>query len=139
VIRHLLDTDTFTFYLRQHPSVCDAVPRHRPDGVGVTIITAEEIWDGWQAAIRTAKTPDQIGAAYDRLTKTLDELRNWPIVSYPPAAVERYASLKKQKLNVGANDLKIAAIGLVTAAVVVTHNTRDFSRVPGLTIEDWVT
>jgi tRNA(fMet)-specific endonuclease VapC len=41
------------------------------------------------------------------------------------------------KLNVGSNDLRIAATALVRRATVVTANVRDFSRVPGLDIEDW--
>ncbi|HEX8202422.1 MAG TPA: type II toxin-antitoxin system VapC family toxin [Isosphaeraceae bacterium] len=34
-------------------------------------------------------------------------------------------------------DLQIAAIALVHSLTLVTHNTREFSQVPGLTIEDW--
>ncbi len=56
---------------------------------------------------------------------------------FSAAAITRHAALKKQKLNVGGNDLKIAAIALETGATVVTRNRRDFSRIPGVTIEDW--
>jgi tRNA(fMet)-specific endonuclease VapC len=64
-------------------------------------------------------------------------LRNWPVVSFSAGAVVRYAALKKQKLNVGANDLRIAAIAAETGSTVVTHNRRDFQRIPGVSIEDW--
>ncbi len=41
------------------------------------------------------------------------------------------------KLNVGHDDLRIAAIALENNAVVVTRNTRDFARVPELKVENW--
>lgn len=38
---------------------------------------------------------------------------------------------------IGANDLLVAAIALANQAALVTHNTREFSRIAGLRIEDW--
>jgi tRNA(fMet)-specific endonuclease VapC len=137
VTRYLLDTDTFSLYLRHNPAVVGAVFRHLADQVAVSIITVEEVWDGWAAVVAKAKTPEQVAAAYARLTDTVNELRTWPVVSFPAGAVTRYAAFKKQKLNVGANDLKIAAIALEIGAAVVTRNRRDFNRIPGVVIEDW--
>ena len=39
---------------------------------------------------------------------------------------------------IGPNDLMIAAIALAQGLILVTHNTSEFSRVPGLAIEDWL-
>jgi tRNA(fMet)-specific endonuclease VapC len=58
-------------------------------------------------------------------------------MDYAMAAIVRFQSLLKLKLNIGRNDLRIGAIALETNAVVVTANTRDFGRIPGLVIEDW--
>jgi tRNA(fMet)-specific endonuclease VapC len=79
----------------------------------------------------------RVATAYGRLTDTVNELKHWSVLSFPSAAVARYAALKKQKLNVGANDLKIAAVALEAGAVVVTHNRPGFERVPGIVVEDW--
>jgi tRNA(fMet)-specific endonuclease VapC len=38
---------------------------------------------------------------------------------------------------IGPNDLQIAAIALANNLILVTHNTREFSRVSGLRYEDW--
>jgi tRNA(fMet)-specific endonuclease VapC len=138
VSRYLLDTDTFTHHLRHNPAVVAALVRHFTDHVAVSIITVQELWNGWAAVIAKARTHEQTGTAYGRLTETMNELQNWPIVGFPPAAVSRYAALKKGKLNVGSSDLKIAAIALELGAIVVTRNRRDFERIQGLPVEDWV-
>ena len=38
---------------------------------------------------------------------------------------------------IGPNDMLIASIALAAGATLVTHNTREFSRIPSLIIEDW--
>ena len=38
---------------------------------------------------------------------------------------------------IGPNDMLIAAIALANGATLVSHNTSEFSRVPGLVLEDW--
>ena len=137
MMRFLLDTDIFSDFLQNHPTVIATVVRHLNSHVAISIISVEEIWDGWKAALRKAKSHDDTGLAYDRLTATLTELKDWTVVSYDILSVARYESLKKLKLNVGTSDLKIAAIALETNATVVTRNVRDFARIPGLQIEDW--
>ena len=47
------------------------------------------------------------------------------------------AELKRQGRPIGANDLLIAATALAHDVTLVTHNTREFSQVPGLRLEDW--
>lgn len=54
---------------------------------------------------------------------------------------ERYGSvraeLERTGRPIGPNDLLIASIALVHGDVLVTHNLAEFSRVPGLRLEDW--
>ncbi len=47
------------------------------------------------------------------------------------------ACLAKIGQPIGPNDLMIAAIARSAGLTLVTHNTREFSRVPDLRIEDW--
>ena len=46
-------------------------------------------------------------------------------------------TLEAQGKVIGPHDLQIAGIGLSRGFTVVTHNTKEFSRVEGLTLEDW--
>jgi len=48
------------------------------------------------------------------------------------------AYLAKQGTPIGPYDLQIAAIAITHSLTVVTHNTREFARVPGLNLEDWL-
>lgn len=48
-----------------------------------------------------------------------------------------FERLKQARLRIGTMDLKIAAIALAHDATVLTRNLKDFSRVPGLRVEDW--
>lgn len=137
MIRYLLDTDTTSLWLQGHPKVTASVLNVPSNSVGLPVIAFEEIWDGWQAIIRAAKTPERIAYGYERLTRSVNELRPFPVVTYSDAAIEHFAALKKRKLNVGANDLRIAAIALSLDTTVVTNNERDFRRVPDLRAENW--
>ena len=47
------------------------------------------------------------------------------------------ADLEAKGTPIGPNDTMIAAIAMVKQLTLVTHNTGEFSRVPGLRIEDW--
>ena len=52
-------------------------------------------------------------------------------------AAEVRAILATKGTPIGPYDLQIAAIALVNDLILVTHNTREFSRIEGLKIEDW--
>ena len=49
------------------------------------------------------------------------------------------ATLERAGTPIGPNDLLIAAIAVANDLTLVTHNTGEFSRVPGLRLEDWQT
>lgn len=53
-------------------------------------------------------------------------------------AGEIRASLRRQGLPIGAYDLMIAGIARSRGLILVTHNTREFSRVDGLRLADWL-
>jgi tRNA(fMet)-specific endonuclease VapC len=65
------------------------------------------------------------------------------LVSLPfdDRAAEEYGKIRAHLTSLGAligpNDLMIAAIALANGLTLVTHNTAEFSRVPGLQLEDW--
>ena len=75
----------------------------------------------------------------DPRTRTLR--RQFDSLPFDDRAAEEYgklrANLAVQGSLIGPNDLMIAATSLANGLVLVTHNTAEFRRVPGLTLEDW--
>jgi len=75
------------------------------------------------------------------LAKIRQFIRQFKVVGFNNAAVEAYgeirAELERKGNVIGANDFFIAATAKAHNAILVTNNTREFSRIPGLTIEDW--
>ena len=103
-----------------------------------TIVTAEELTRGWLAEIRRVKDLRKQIPAYTRLGKTLATLGGWSVLPWNEPAVQQLESLRGLKLQIGTMDLKIASIALAHSATLLTRNSVDFERVPGLQIEDWL-
>lgn len=76
------------------------------------------------------------------LSKTVFAItRRLYVASLSMPCDKRYAEVRlalRQGKNIGHNDLWIAAHALALDAVLVTNNEREFSRVPGLKVENWL-
>ena len=94
---------------------------------------------GWYTLIRRAKKPDQFIHAYRRLAGAVNLLKALRVLEVSQASFDKYQILKSQKLGIGKMDLLIAAIVLDARGRLVTRNRQDFSKVPGLVLEDWST
>jgi tRNA(fMet)-specific endonuclease VapC len=85
-------------------------------------------------ALRSAK-PAANRAAVDAL------LAPYPSLPFDDAAADQYAAIRHHLESIGQVigplDVQIAAIALAHDCTLVTHNTAEFTRVPGLVIEDW--
>jgi tRNA(fMet)-specific endonuclease VapC len=67
--------------------------------------------------------------------------RQFVSLPFDDRAAEEYgkarAHLAAIGMPIGPNDLIVAATALAHGCTLVTHNTQEFSRVPGLLVEDW--
>ncbi len=60
------------------------------------------------------------------------------LLSFDRKAAEVFDELNQQRLRIGSMDLRIAAIAIANQMTLLTQNTVDFERIPGLPIEDWL-
>lgn len=134
-MKYMLDTNTIIYLIKhQPPSVAIKVDSLSPsDQLIMSFVTYAELLKGAENSQRKVEVTQQLTA----LTQLIE-------VVYPmqQEICQHYAiqflQLKAAGTPVGGNDLWIACHALAEDAVLVTHNTREFARIQGLRLEDWV-
>lgn len=137
--RYILDTDCFSLWQRNDKMMVQRV-KVNAENLAVTIVTVEEGIRGRFKVIKDASQPsqaDKLVWAYTGLWDTLDDFKNLNILKFDQNAFTIYTEFRRQRIRIGTQDLRIAAIVLANNAILVTHNHRDFSQVPDLVQEDW--
>lgn len=132
-MKYLLDTNTCEQYLRKGSTStvrAKLASVQRCDVVLCTVVLGELLYGAWRS---------------NNVTKSLTEVRTFAAglscLDFDPASAEEYAriraDLEAKGKSIGPNDLLIATIALAHGLTLVTHNTKEFSRVAGLPLEDW--
>jgi tRNA(fMet)-specific endonuclease VapC len=134
---YLFDTDHLSLFQRGHLRVKWHMSQPLLPQIYTTDVSYEEQMRGRLAQIRAAKTEAETIQAYEWLRSTVAILKDFTLLPYDMRASRIYESLLQQKLRIGTQDLRIAAIGLSANAVIVTRNERHFSQIAGLSIEGW--
>jgi tRNA(fMet)-specific endonuclease VapC len=132
-VRYLLDTNICIYITRwQPPEVRQRFEQHGADELAMSVVTYGELHFGAEKS-----------QARDRALAALVALRSIiQVLQLPPDAGEHYgeirAALQRSGQPIGNNDLWIAAHARALGCRLVTNNEREFVRVPGLTVENWV-
>ena len=134
---YLLDTDTLSRFRLGNAAISERLLAIPQEQIAVSVITVEEQLTGWYNQLRQPQTDARLAEVYNRIARTVELLSQFRVLTFDEPAIARYRELQKLKLNIGKMDLRIGAIALTNAATVVTSNTRDFSRIPDLGMEDW--
>lgn len=129
----MLDTNTLSELIRNPRGVLlQRLGATEPDAVCTSIVVASELRFG--ARRRKSEVLSR------RVEQLLDSLAVLPM---DEPADEHYAdirtALETAGTPIGSHDLFIAAHARSRGLTLVTHNTREFKRVPGLRVEDWLT
>jgi len=129
----MLDTDLCIALIKRKPAkMLDKLTSHAPGDVGLSTVSLAELRYG------VAKS-----AQKERNSQALDEfLLPLEIADFDEMSAGSYgevrAALEKAGTPIGPLDTQIGAHALSLGAVLVTQNTREFRRIPGLAVEDWL-
>jgi tRNA(fMet)-specific endonuclease VapC len=140
-VTYLLDTDHITILQREtgraYATLRARLVQHPPEELALPIISLHEQVMGCHTYINQARTADDLVRGYAMLATVLRTFSHAMVLPFDAAAAVVSARLVAQRVRLRRMDLRIAAIALARGLVVVTRNTQDFGRVPGLQIEDW--
>ena len=136
-ILYILDTDSVTFQQAGREPILRRLAAVPAEAVYTTVITLREQMRGRLANLDRAQEGPALVRAYEQLQATLLYFCRVNVLPFTAAAAVSLADLRKQKVRISTQDLRIAAIVLSVNGILVTSNRRDFDQVPGLIIEDW--
>ena len=126
----MLDTDT-CIYARRRPA--GFVPKLPLRDCGISVIVLGELEWGVERSRRVAENRDGLR----------DLLAALQVIDVDAAVAREYGQLRAHLRAIGQpigpNDLWIAAHALALDVPLITHNLSEFRRVPGLSVETWMT
>lgn len=129
----VLDTNTISYYFRGDSKVVSRLLHASPDEVAVPAIVEYELRYGLQRLPQAAAKP-----RFKALDSFLLPLK---VLSFDSRCARQAAhvcsELEAVGTPIGPHDILIAATALRHAATLITRNTREFARVPGLMLENW--
>jgi tRNA(fMet)-specific endonuclease VapC len=129
----MLDTNTCIAVMRNHPTAVQRMAAVPPGDCAISTITAYELYTGVEKCSKPAKERAKV----DLLLRTVHQLAFDSGAAQEAARIR--ALLESQGQPIGPYDVLLAGQALGGSLILVTANTREFSRVPGLTWEDWQT
>lgn len=136
--QYILDTDHVTLSQHGNSKILQRAQAAGSSNIFITTVTLEEQLKGRLASIsKCATKPELLAVAYRNLRITQIYFCSMNLLDFDDAAYSCYQSLRQQKIQVGTQDLRIAAIALANQSIIVTRNHKDFSKVPNLSLQDW--
>lgn len=133
-MRYLVDTNIASFAMRAQRNVAPRLESCRCADLAIASVALAE---GLFGCARLGQSGQQKWAVWQALAA------EWQVVPFDRACAEHYARLRadleRRGCVIGDRDMMIAATALAHGLVLVTDNDTEFSRIPGLQVENWCT
>lgn len=128
---YALDTNTVIYFFKGMGHVASHLFSVPPHEIALPSVVLYEL----QVGIAKSNFPEKRSS---QLNELLTVVRVLPFTVHETAITAQLrASLEKAGTPIGPLDMMIAGIALANQATLVTHNTKEFSRIDGLRLEDW--
>jgi tRNA(fMet)-specific endonuclease VapC len=132
-MRFLLDTNICIYLIKTRPpEVIEKFQRHSPQDVAISIITLFEL----QYGVEKSQYRERSENALSKFLIPLN-LIDLDRLSVLDAAAIR-AQLEEKGMPIGPYDILIAGLARSRGLILVTNNTKEFERIAGLKLENWV-
>ncbi len=133
MIKYLLDTNIVIYVIKRRPIEVIEVFNQHASRMAISVITLSELMHGAEKSSMPEKNLNVVEDFCSRLQ----------VLDYTAKAAQHYGAIRAQleKIGqpIGINDLHIAAHARSEGLILVTNNTREFTKVPGLQLENWLT
>ena len=132
MMKYMLDTNMIAYAKNRRPAcVLDQMLKHEPSEICISSITMAELEYGIFNSTKPAQNRNAL----------MMFLSGIAVVPFDSSAALEYGeiryNLKNQGIIIGGNDMLIAAHARSLDLILVTHSTKEFTRVPDLRLEDW--
>lgn len=132
-MRYMLDTNICIYVIKHKPeSIFRKLKKIKPEDVCISSITYAELAYG----VEKSAQPERNRLALSMMLSSIE------IVAFDDAAADEYgeirAGLEKEGTPIGSLDMLIAAHARSLGCTLVTNNTKEFCRVEGLEVVNWV-
>ncbi len=128
-MKYLLDTNAIIALLKGHSGLLTHLQQHSPDKFGISALVIHELFYG---AYKSQKIDKNL-AVVNQLQFEVLELDT----EDAKQAAEIRAYLAIQGTPIGPYDVLIAGQARARNLTLITHNLREFARIPKLSVEDW--
>ena len=129
-MKYLLDTDSVSYALRGQGDVGERIRECKPSDLSISAITLAELRYG-----ADRKGSRKLHGLIDTFAGAIE------VVSFDEVAAAEFgrigSMLAERGTPIGEFDVLIAAHAVSLRCTLVTNNVRHFSRVPGLSVENW--
>lgn len=132
-MKYLLNTNICIYIIKKKPEeVIKRFLKIKPDSIGISSITVSELYYG----IAKSSKPNENTIALEQfiLPLTMLDFNKDDSIAYGRLR----AKLEQKGKLIGAMDMLIAAQALSRDLIIVTNNEREFKKIEGLSVENWV-